>query len=75
MGGKGGRIKNDFRTYLGCWKIVKLLIDIEHSEWGKNASVSEGRRKNRLLERGESYFGHVYNELPAGEDAQLYLEI
>lgn len=54
---------------------MKLLIDIEHSEWGKNASVSEGRRKNRLLERGESYFGHVYNELPAGEDAQLYLEI
>lgn len=54
---------------------MKLLIDIEHSEWGKNSSVSEGRRKNRLLERGESYFGHVYNELPAGEDAQLYLGI
>ena len=54
---------------------MKLLIDIEHSEWGKTSSVSEGRRKNRLLERGESYFGHVYNELPPGEDAQMYLEI
>ena len=54
---------------------MKLLIYIEHSKWGKTSSMSEGRRKNRLLEKGESYFGHVYNELPPGEDAQMYLEI
>jgi len=61
-----------------AWRIpwrVKLLMDIEHSEWGKTSSVSEGRRKSRLLERGESYFGHGYNELPPGEDAQMYVEI
>lgn len=46
-----------------CMKNALIYI---LSEWGKNSSVSEGRRKNRLLERGESYFGHVYNELPAG---------
>lgn len=54
---------------------MKLLIDIEHSEWGKTSSMSEGRGKNRLLERGESCFGHVYNELPPGEGAQMCLEL